>query len=524
MGCPILIEDNGPFDVGFYRCLRYRFDESLLDYVRFFLQLTEGTRFILSPHHAILSDVLDRVVRGEISRLIVNLPPGTTKTELAVKGLIGRELGRNPRARFIHVSASEDLALRNSSETRDVVASEEYRRVYPRTVIRPDVDSKKQWKTTQGGGVYSVATGGAVVGFRAGRMEPGFQGAMVIDDPHKPEDVYSDLKRKRQNERFCHTVRTRLATPETPIIVIMQRLHDEDLSGFLLRGGSGDRWHHLILPVEIPDAPGPYPAEYTHGIPIPVSLPPGPLWSYKYSREEIAILRSADPFTFSAQFLQAPTIYGGGVFRDSDWKVYRDYHPETGTVTLADGTSVRIEVKNVYADTAMKTGEQNDFSVFQLWGRGDDGRIYLLDQVRGRWEAPVLKSKFLRFCDRHEYGSGNAVGIRKRAVEDKASGTGLIQEINAVKGRDFVVGIPRDRDKFSRARSGTIAIAEGRVVIPADSLWVEDYRSEFREFSAYDTHTHDDQVDPTLDAISDLLVRSSIADKYVKLVGGFVND
>ena len=88
MGCPILIEDNGPFDVGFYRCLRYRFDESLLDYVRFFLQLTEGTRFILSPHHAILSDVLDRVVRGEISRLIVNLPPGTTKTELAVK--IGR--------------------------------------------------------------------------------------------------------------------------------------------------------------------------------------------------------------------------------------------------------------------------------------------------------------------------------------------------------------------------------------------------------------------------------------------------
>lgn len=518
MGLEVLTDERD-YDLPFYRCLRHICDRSVLDYVRFFLQLTEGTKFILAPYHSILSQVIEDVVEGRRKRVIINLPPGTTKTELFVKGLIGRSLGRNPRARFIHVSASDDLALRNSNETKDVVDSIEYQTVYPETRLRKDVQSKKQWKTTAGGGLYAVATGGAVIGFRAGRMEKGFTGAMIIDDPHKPADIYSELKRRRQNEQFNHTVKTRLANPETPIIVIMQRLHDDDLSGFLLRGGSGDTWDHLILPVVIPETPTPYPTEYTHGRPVPVDLEPGPLWDYKYGPEEIRILK-ADDFTFSSQFMQSPSSYGGGIFNDSHWKFYRDYNPEKGDVILDDGTTIKLEYKNVYADTAMKTGETNDFSVFQLWGKGSDGRIYLLDQVRGKWEAPVLKDKFLRFCKKHEYGEGNRLGVRSRKVEDKSSGTGLIQEIRRLKGNGYVVGIPRDRDKVSRARSGTIPIAEGRVVLPSEVYWIDDYRYEFRQFSPMDTHKHDDQIDPTLDAISDMITASTTAERYLQLIGG----
>lgn len=527
MGLPVLtdyhegeiVDSMGPGSFSFWQCLRYKCDESILNYTKYFMQLTEGTRFIESLHHELLSDTLERVINGEIKCLIINIPPGTTKTEFAVKGLIGRALGINPRCRFLHLSANSDLALRNSSEIKDVLQTEDYQAIYPETRLKPGMDSKAHWKTTAGGGVYAVATGGAVIGFRAGRMEIDFSGCIIIDDPHKPEDIYSELKRTRQNERFNHTVKTRKATPYTPVIIIMQRLHDDDLTGFLLKGGSGDRWHHLSLPVEIPAEREPYPAEYTHGIEIPYDLPAGPLWLFKYGPDEIQILK-ADDFTFSAQFMQKPSAYGGGVFNTSHFKYYADYDPKAATVTKHDGTVVKLEYKNVYCDTAMKTGERNDYSVFQLWGKGNDGNIYLLDQVRGKWEAPVLKNKFLKFCKKHDYGENNGIGIRARKIEDKSSGTGLIQEIQRLKGRNYVIGIPRDKDKVSRARSGTIPMAEGKVFIPSEAYWIDDYKYEFQQFSPLDTHKHDDQIDPTLDAISDMITASTTAERYLQLIGG----
>ena len=175
---------------------------------------------------------------------------------------------------------------------------------------------------------------------------------------------------------------------------------------------------------------------------------------------------------------------------------------------MPDGTRVSIDYKHIYADTAMKTKEVNDFSVFQCWARCSDGRIYLLDQVRGKWEAPDLERKFLQFVDRHEFEHGrNHQGSRARKVEDKASGTGLVQSINSQRGAGYIEGIPRDKDKVSRAKSGSPRVAQGQVVLPVDAYWLDEYLYEFEKFTPLMTHKHDDQIDPTLDAIHEMLIQ-----------------
>ena len=118
--------------------------------------------------------------------------------------------------------------------------------------------------------MMAAPAGGQITGFRAGRMEPGFTGAFVLDDPVKPDDAYSIVKRSGINNRFNNTMRSRLAIETVPMIVIMQRIHEDDLSGYLLRGGSGDKWHHLDIPTRLDDGTfnGAYPTDYTHGIKI----------------------------------------------------------------------------------------------------------------------------------------------------------------------------------------------------------------------------------------------------------------
>ena len=113
----------------------------------------------------------------------------------------------------------------------------------------------------------ATASGGQITGFRAGRMEEGFTGAFINDDPVKPDDAYSNVKRNAINNRFNNTMRSRLAVESVPMINIMQRIHEDDLTGFLLKGGSGDYWHHLVIPTFLSEEAlsKPYPKDYTHG-------------------------------------------------------------------------------------------------------------------------------------------------------------------------------------------------------------------------------------------------------------------
>ena len=180
---------------------------------------------------------------------------------------------------------------------------------------------------------------------------------------------------------------------------------------------------------------------------------------------------------------QRPAPIGGGIFKDEYWRFYKDLPT--------------IVSKRIFGDTALKTKEMNDFSVFQCWGKSKEGQIYLLDQVRGKWEAPELKIQAKAFYNKHNVGYAHVNAFK---IEDKSSGTGLIQSLRR-EGLP-IVEIPRDTDKVTRANDSVGLLASGNVYLPEDAPWLSDYLAEF---SIFPNAKHDDQVDPTMDAIEDFL-------------------
>ncbi len=208
-----------------------------LFFTRYFFKQRFGTKFIVNWHHRYLADEFDLVVQGETPNLIVTVPPGSTKTETFVIAGMARGLAINPYARFLHLSGSDDLALLNSQTCREIVRSDEFQTMWP-IAIASDTKAKKRWNVMVNGklagGVYATSLGGQITGFRAGHMAEGFQGAIIIDDPIKPEDAFSKTKLDAANRKLLTTVKSRKANPDTPIIMIMQRIAENDPTGFIL--------------------------------------------------------------------------------------------------------------------------------------------------------------------------------------------------------------------------------------------------------------------------------------------------
>lgn len=465
-------------------------ERSHLYFTRFFFKEQQGSAFRVGPHHRVICETLDRVLAGEIDRLVISIPPGYTKTLAAVIAFIARGLAvSGGRARFIHASFSAELVNENSVAIKDIVSTEPYQQMWG-IAFRADASAKGRWMTDQGGGLLAKPAGGPITGFRAGTMDPGFTGALVIDDPLKPDDAYSAIEREKINRRWHSTFKSRLAREDVPVIVIMQRLHMDDFAGFLLRGGADCKWHHLLLPAEI-DNSAPYPDEYTHGIPIDHGLPDGPLWPEKHGPEHLKIL-SADEYTYASQYLQRPIALGGNLFK-AEWLVDWSDLPD-------------MTWRAIYVDTAQKVGAKNDYSVFQLWGAGRDGKAYMIDQARGKWEAPELKAVAVQFWRKHAALQGPQHGhLRSMKIEDKVSGTGLIQSL----ARDGipVEPIPRggDKDKYTRALDAIPSFAAGLVRLPprSEAPWRVEYDRELLSFTGQGD-VHDDQVDPTVDAVKDI--------------------
>lgn len=482
--------------------LKYRLETDYLDHAKFFLSLRENQPFIMGQHHGILVKTFERVLTGEIKRLIVNIPPSYTKTELGVIQLASYAFSRNPGCRFLHISGGDVLPLDNSSKIKEQVLHSISQRLWGVTA-RDDTRAKGYWKTNAKGAFYAVSSGGQIIGFRAGRSLPGFQGAILIDDPQKPDDMFSDTKRNWFPNRYLSTIKSRVDNRETPIIVIMQRLHEEDFSGQLLNGLTEEYWHHLNLPVLID--PGTEVKEYPYAVPVEADLKGGPLWEYKHDREEIEILRK-NPFIFSSQYMQDPSPVGGVVFRDEWWRYYD---------VLPQGFLKKI----ITADTASKTKTANDFSVFQCWGLTRDG-IFFIDQKRGKWEAPQLIETARVFYKKHNLPEQPVEGFY---IEDKSSGIGLIQTLRDGSDQTLdrvyipVVAIPRDTDKTSRVFALINYIVSGLVFLPNRKMipaadYIIEYLAEFSRFSPQMAHKHDDQIDPTLDAIQILLTGRGDAD------------
>lgn len=278
--------------------IRSRISYDTLFACRYFFRQNEGRSFNVGDHHKRIAAALDRVFAGECRRLIINCPPRYSKTEMAVKAFIAKGLALNPASKYIHLSYSASLALDNSERTKDIVASDWYQELFPYVQIKPDSKAKQKWYTTAGGGVYATSSAGQVTGFGAGLVEEDFPnednahkwgGAIIIDDPLKPEDAFSPVIRNKVNDRFENTIRSRVNSRNTPIIVIMQRLHRDDFAGYL-QSLEPNEWEVLSLPALSVDSEG-------HEV---------ALYPFKHTVEELHKIQAANRFVFETQYQQNP--------------------------------------------------------------------------------------------------------------------------------------------------------------------------------------------------------------------------
>ncbi len=218
---------------------------SHLHFVRYFSRLRWGMKFRVNWHHYLIADVIDDVIFGRKKNVAISVSPGSSKTEMVVVNLMARGLALNPRAKFLHLSGSDSLASINSATARDIVLSDEFQAFWP-LQIAEDAKAKKRWNVLvdghPSGGVYATAIGGQVIGFRAGQMAPNFQGAILVDDPIKADDAFRRIKVEEANRRLITTVKSRKANPDTPMVIVMQRLAENDPVGFIEKGNLGNDW------------------------------------------------------------------------------------------------------------------------------------------------------------------------------------------------------------------------------------------------------------------------------------------
>ena len=447
------------------KVLKYKCENDFLFFCRYMYKEIHRRNFIVAPHFVLIADFLMRVYNGEVKRGIINIPPRYGKTELVIKLFIAWCLIKNNQSKFIHLSYSDDLALDNSSQAKEYIESDAFQRFWTMK-LKKDAQGKKKWFNEFGGGVYATASGGAITGFGAGVPNSKvFSGAILIDDPLKPDDSFSEVKRKAVNERYNNTIRSRVNDRDTPIIVIMQRLHEEDLSGFLLNGGSGEKWEHLCLPA--------------------LNENNEPLWKEKHTFEELEQIRQANRYTFAGQYMQTPAPDEGGEWRKQWFTIVKrsELTPNINWKMLIDGAYTK--------DTA------NDPTGITIYGN-HNGNVYILSSIDKYLELPEL----IKFIPEHIKAIGLNISIIK--AEPKASGKSIVQLLK-MQTRLNVAEIKSDlvqMSKIERARTVSPYIEGGRVFL-VEGSWNENFLNQIAMFP---NAKHDEHIDLTSYAIDDELM------------------
>lgn len=503
--------------------LKQMSQRDFLTFTRLWFNLMQGDKLRVNWHHHMFADLVDDIIWRRIPNRnwVINVPPGSTKTEFFsihlpayVNSLVN--VGKLNRFRNLNLSFSNDLVIRNSVRTRDIIASSEYQSLFE---CKFGVNQAQEWTVVDHRGkrlgeTVSRSVGGQITGSRAGYIGEQFSGLINLDDPDKPADMLSEVKRKRQHDYMTGTIRSRRGDKSkdnaTPIICIAQRTHVDDTSGFLLANGMGIKFEHMRIPALITE-------EYINTLPDKhkdlcwtdikdsesVVVAGQRYWSFWPENEDIGQLMDLweiDEYTFLSQYMQEPIALSGHVF-NADW--FKWYGSEENP------HPPYWEFRFITADTATKTGTRNDFSVMCEWGVYL-GNLYLINMVRGKWEAPELEASFRAFIgeswqknQRQELGNLRAV-----LVEDKASGTGLLQTV----GRNSplpLTPVQRSTDKLTRAMDTAPQLKAGKVYLPEGEPWIVEFVAEHSLFSADDSHKHDDIVDNTMDAVSYALIKNT---------------
>lgn len=440
-----------------------------------FSTINPSMPFIHNWHIDLIADYLSLVGQGEIKRLIINIPPRFLKSVCVSVAWPAWLLGHNPATRIIAASYAQTISTRHSADCRLLISSDWYKVLFPHMQISKSHNQKTKFLTTQNGFRLATSVGGSITG-DGGDI-------LIVDDPHNPIHIASSKLREKVINWFEQTFTTRLNNPEKgAIIIVMQRLHAEDLSGYLLTE-QHEHWHHLNIPV-IASAK----LYYHFALSKSQSLCKVTTDGYKMEKGDVLqptrlsqdklfqLQHQIGNDNFQAQYLQAPPIKESGFLKKGLIRYY---------ATLP--TSVTMILQSW--DTAITVSDNSDYSVCSTWLITND-HYYLIDLLHEKLMYPELKRAALEKITQF-----NPAQI---LIEDKSSGQSLIQDLK----KDGVRGIVPQKVKLEKMIrfAAIIPLFEaGKILLPEDASWL---KTCVDQLTLFPHSRHDDIVDSVSQAVN----------------------
>lgn len=454
---------------------------------RVFAELNGAEPYLDNWHVSFQANQLEEVRAGKICRLAIALPPRNLKSIVASVAFPAWLLGHDPGAKIICASYGQQLADDLARDCRQVMRSDWYRALFPATRLKSDRQSVNFFETTAGGSRQSTSVGGVLTGFGADFI--------IVDDPTKPDEALSDVERAKANHWLSHTLVTRLNNKVTgKIVLVMQRLHEDDMIGFFMSLGGAKLVSFPAIAQEDEELEWQTPFGIRrHRRAEGEALHP--------DREPLVALEllkvAMGSRMFSAQYLQMPAPPGGSIVKP-EW--FQRYDP----VNTPEFDSIIQSW-----DTASKGTQLSDYSVCTTWAKKGP-QLFLLHVLRKRLEYPDLKRAVVE--------QARLWNAKKVLVEDASSGQALIQDL---KNDNFYIveAVKPKGDKIVRLNSVTAAIEAGQVFVPAQAPWLDEYLYELMMFPA---GRYDDQVDSTSQALSNALIFRSPGAGWLEMIDEYL--
>lgn len=422
-----------------------------------FSTINPGMEYLPNWHIELIAEKLEAVRNGKIKRLIINMPPRALKSVCVSVAWPAWLLGQDPRVRIMVASYSQILSIKHSMDCRFVVASDWYKKIFPKTNLSKKHNQKSKFMTTEHGFRFSTSVGGSATG-EGGDI-------LIIDDPHNPSHINSPKMRTKVTEWFEQTFSTRLnSRSKGSIILVMQRLHEEDLSGYLT-SSAPDIWEVLKIPAICTQE------QELHINNRIIKLQVGDiLHRCRDDKETLSrIEKEVGLHNFAAQFLQEPFPASSAMLNLSDIAFY-DQKPDN------------VEYYAQSWDTAIKVSDSSDYSVCTTWAVNSGG-YHLVNVTRMKLDYPSLKNTAEKLSARYR--------PQFILIEDKASGQSLIQDIRRSLPYRIIPQKPR-LDKITRFASVVPMFQDGTVMLPKSASWMQSFISEVTKFP---NSKHDDIVD-----------------------------
>ena len=426
---------------------------------RCFQTVVPGQKFLSNWHIEAITHELERIRRGETKRLIITLPPRNLKSICASVAFPAFVLGHDPSMRIVCASYAQDLTAKHARDCRNVIESTWYKQIFPRTRIDPRKNAESEFETTARGYRLGTSVGGTLTG-RGGNL-------ILIDDPMKPAEAMSETKRSSVKEWYDSTLSSRLDSKTVgAIVLIMQRLHTDDLVGHVLDKGTD--WTILDLPAiaEIPQ-------EIIIGDGRSYNREAGEI--LHPDREPMSVLdelkATMGSAAFSAQYQQMPVPPEGAMIKRHWFRTYAKPPSKQNGDRIVQSW-----------DTASKADKTSDFSVCTTWLQRKN-EYYLLDVLRVRLEYPELRRKIMSHA--------RSFGTKTVLIEDASSGSSLIPDLKR-EGTVRPIAIKPVGEKIVRLEGQSALIEAGHVVLPELASWKGDF---VEEVVAFPSGRFDDQVD-----------------------------